>query len=78
MRFYTRQHKHYCGIDLHARTMYLCILSQGGEVLLHQNIASNPERFLEAVAPYRDDLLVAVECIFTRRTSPSSSATPCT
>jgi hypothetical protein len=24
MRFYTRQHLHYCGIDLHARTMYLC------------------------------------------------------
>jgi len=65
MRFYTRQHKHYCGIDLHARTMYLCVLSQGGEVLLHQDIPSNPDRFLEAVAPYRDDLVVAVECIFT-------------
>ncbi len=26
MRFYTQQHAHYCGIDLHARTMYLCIL----------------------------------------------------
>jgi hypothetical protein len=24
MRFYTQQHAHYCGIDLHARTMYLC------------------------------------------------------
>jgi hypothetical protein len=22
MRFYTKQHKMYCGIDLHARTMY--------------------------------------------------------
>src|SRR5437773_2557541 len=37
MRFYTRQHKHYCGIDLHARTMYLCIMNQAGDVLLHQN-----------------------------------------
>ena len=26
MRFYTKQHKHYCGIDLHARSMYICIL----------------------------------------------------
>ena len=26
MRFYTQQHKHYCGIDLHARTMYICLL----------------------------------------------------
>jgi hypothetical protein len=31
MKFYTRQHKHYCGIDLHARTMYLCILDAGGQ-----------------------------------------------
>jgi hypothetical protein len=23
MRFYTRTHKHYCGIDLHARSMYV-------------------------------------------------------
>ena len=33
MRFYTNQHPFYCGIDLHARTMYVCILDQSGEVL---------------------------------------------
>ena len=65
MRFYTRQHKHYCGIDLHARTMYLCILNQAGDVLLHQNIRCNPAFFLRAIEPYREDLAVAVECIFT-------------
>ena len=30
MNFYTQQHKYYCGIDLHAKTMYLCILNQEG------------------------------------------------
>ena len=65
MRFYTRQHKHYCEIDLHARTMYLCILNQASEVLLHQNIRCDPAIFLRTVQPYRDDLIVAVECIFT-------------
>ena len=30
MRFYTTQHPFYCGIDLHARTMYVCILDQAG------------------------------------------------
>ena len=65
MRFYTRQHKHYCGIDLHARTMYLCVLDQAGEVLLDQNIRCDPKVFLRTIAPYRDDLVVAVECIFT-------------
>jgi transposase len=65
MRFYTRQHKHYCGIDLHARTMYLCILNQGGDILLQQNIKSEPKAFLRTIEPYREDLVVAVECIFT-------------
>jgi hypothetical protein len=65
MRFYTKTHTHYCGIDLHAKTMYLCILDRKGEALLHRNIRSTPEAFLKAVDPFRDDLVVAVECIFT-------------
>lgn len=65
MRFYTQQHQHYCGIDLHARSMYLCVLNQAGTVLLHRNFRATPEAFLKAVAPYREELVVAVECIFT-------------
>ena len=66
MRFYTKQHKHCCGIDLHARTMYLCILDQAGEVLLHKNYRANPEMFLKAVAKYREDLVVAVARLFLK------------
>jgi Transposase len=65
MRFYTQPHQWYCGIDLHARTMYVCILSQDGEIVFHRNIKTTPEAFLKAIAPYRDDLVVAVECMFT-------------
>lgn len=65
MRFYTKQHQFYCGIDLHARTMYLCVLNQDGEILVHRNMPAGPEPFLKAVAPYRTDLVVCVECIFT-------------
>jgi transposase len=32
MRFYTQQHDFYCGIDLHARSMYLCILDRDGKI----------------------------------------------
>jgi transposase len=45
--------------------MYLCILDAQGEILLHRNFKAEPESFLKAVAPYRDDLVIAVECIFT-------------
>jgi transposase len=65
MRFYTKQHQFYCGIDLHARTMYLCVLNQEGEIVLHRNMPAGPEPFLKAVAPYRADLVVCVECVFT-------------
>ncbi len=65
MRFYTQQHQYYCGIDLHARSIYLCIMDQAGAILLHRNMRANPDAFLKAVAPYREDLVVSVECMFT-------------
>ena len=65
MRFYNTQHQFYCGIDLHARSMYVCIVSHDGELLVHRNMKAAPEPFLKAIAPYRDGLVVAVECIFT-------------
>jgi len=64
MRFYTQQHDFYCGIDLHARAMYLCILDRDGKIVLHHNMAAAPEPFLQAIAPYRGNLVVGVECIF--------------
>ena len=65
MRFYTTHHQYYCGIDLHARSMYVCIQDQSGKILLHRNFRANPDVLLQAVDPYRQDLAVAVECIFT-------------
>ena len=52
MNFYTQQHKHYCGIDLHARAMYVCILDQNGTKLVHKNLPTTPEAFLRVIAPY--------------------------
>ena len=45
--------------------MYLCILDATGQVLVHRNVPSTPAAFLETVAPYRDHLVVAAECMFT-------------
>jgi hypothetical protein len=62
MKFYTRQHKHYCGIYLHARSMHVYVLDQAGVVLVHKNIAAAPEPLLALIGPYREDLVIAVEC----------------
>jgi hypothetical protein len=65
MRFYPNPHKFYGGIDLHARCMYVCILSHEGETLWHRQLKAAPEPFLTAVAPDREGLVVAVACLFT-------------
>src|SRR5918912_4349080 len=65
MRFYNAQHQFYCGIDLHARTMYVCILNHAGEIVGHRNMPTSPEALLKTIAPYRDQIVIAVECIFT-------------
>jgi transposase len=64
MKVYNKQHPYYCGIDLHARTMYVCILDDAGRKVFHKNIPCDPDRFLQAIAPYREGLVVGVECIF--------------
>ena len=64
MRFYTCQHAFYCGVDLHARTMYVCVLDQAGEVRLHRNLPCRLDAFVRAIAPFREDLVVGVECLF--------------
>ena len=65
MRFYTGQHGFHCGVDLHAHTMYVCVLDATGEIVLERNRVTTPEAFLETIAPYREGLVVACECLFT-------------
>jgi transposase len=45
--------------------MYVCILDEKGEIREHRNMKTDRDAFLKAVAPYREDIVVAVECIFT-------------
>jgi transposase len=64
MRLYTQQHAFYCGIDLHPRAMYPCVLDTAGQVVAHRNILARPEPFLKLIAPFRPDIVVGVECTF--------------
>jgi hypothetical protein len=45
--------------------MYVCIVGHDGAILVHRNMKVALEPFLKAIAPYRDNLVVAVEGIFT-------------
>lgn len=65
MRFYTKQHKYYCGIDLHAKNLYVCVIDQSGQIQIHKDIAASPDALHRLIHPYMDDLVLAVECMFT-------------
>lgn len=65
MKYYTTTTEFNCGIDLHARQMYVCLMDRQGKKLVHTNIEGNDfNYFLKRVAPYRHDLTVCSECTF--------------
>jgi hypothetical protein len=64
MRFDTKQHRFYCGIDLHARRLALGILAQDGTVVLRTHIPDDQQLRRQLLAPYRPDVVRAVECLF--------------
>jgi len=64
MRTYKTQHLHYCGVDLHARSLFVNVLDDKGVTRLEQDIPASPAAFLDAVKPYREGLVVGCECMF--------------
>lgn len=63
MRFYNNTHPYYCGIDLHAKTLYICIIDQAGDVLIHREIPADLEKLYQILSPYIGDIVVGVECM---------------
>ena len=64
MRFYNQPHRFYAGGDLHARTLYLHVLDDQGRTRFEKNRPANPDVFLNSVEPFRDGVVVGVECMF--------------
>ena len=62
MRFYTKQHHFYCGVDLHADAMYVCVLDSSGDIVAHRNLPTTPKVFLRLIKPFRDNLVVGCKC----------------
>ena len=63
MNFYNNTHPYYCGIDLHARILYVCILDQEGNTCVHKEISADPEKLKQILEPYIGNIVVGVECM---------------
>ena len=65
MKYHTSTTQYNCGIDLHARQMYVCVMDRQGKKLVHTNVRDNDfNYFLKLVEPYKHDLTVCCECMF--------------
>jgi transposase len=53
----------YAGVDLHARSLFLCILDRDGQERFARNLTAAPAPFLKAVQPFREGLVVGCECM---------------
>ena len=61
---YNRQHQFYCGVDLHARSMFTHVLNAKGKTVFEEDLPADPDEFLHAIKPYRKNLVVGCECMF--------------
>jgi len=64
MPFYNQAHQFYAGVDLHARSMFVHVLDRKGKTVFEQDLSAGPDEFLDAVKPFRKNLVVGCECMF--------------
>jgi len=44
--------KYVCGIDLHARKMYACVMNEKGEILFHGNMRTDFDQFKKKIQSF--------------------------
>ena len=65
MRFYKPHTRFYCGVDIHSRVIYVCIIGEDKKILVHKNLKNqDTAQLLEILEPYRDSVVVSCESTF--------------
>lgn len=66
MKYHICNYPFVCGVDLHSKMMYVCIMKASGEVLLHQKIMNHEtDKFESVLAPYKGKIVVSAESSFS-------------
>ena len=64
MNFYQPHSKFYCGVDMHSRIIYICIIGEDKKILVHKSIRNqDTKQLLEILEPYRDNIVVSCESL---------------
>lgn len=64
MEFIHVKKQYYCGIDLHADVMYVCVLTKDGVVKCHHELPTDFERLRQHLKPYLANIAVCAESTF--------------
>jgi len=56
--------KYYCGVDLHADVMYVCVMTKAGNVVFHHEMPTDFSRLLKHLKPYLSNIAVCAESTF--------------
>ncbi len=65
MNLYQTQHPFYCGIDLHANQMYVCVIDSHGKKLLHRNFKTRQaDKFFAQIEPFGNNVAIGCESTF--------------
>jgi transposase len=56
--------KYYCGVDLHADVMYVCVLDKNGATQFHHELPTDFRRLLKHLKPYMSSIAVCAESTF--------------
>ena len=64
MEYATIPSKYCCGIDLHARSMYVCIMDRAGQIQFHRNLKNDFALLTQVLKPYRRSVSIGVESTY--------------
>lgn len=65
MRYYQCKHPFVCGVDIHSKMIYLCIIDKNKNILLHRPVKNKDTATLTNILlPYKDKIVVSAESCF--------------
>lgn len=64
MRYVKVASRYYGGIDLHSKSMVICIMDSNGKVITTRRLENRAGELLQVIAPYRPYIALAVESTF--------------
>jgi transposase len=55
---------YYCGVDLHAKKNYICVLNKDGDIMLKHNIKNNFQSFKQNIQQFLPNLAIGCESTY--------------